>query len=65
MIVTVNDQRVEVDEDTTVAVLLDRLGFPAKGVAVAVDWAVIPRSNWGTALSDGARLEVVTAVQGG
>lgn len=65
MIVTVNDEQVEVDERTTVAALLTRFGFPDKGVAVAVDWAVLPRSGWGTTLSDGARLEVVTAVQGG
>jgi sulfur carrier protein len=65
MIVTVNDERVEVDEHTTVAALVARLGFPNRGVAVAVDWAVIPRADWDTTLSDGARLEVVTAVQGG
>ncbi|MBV8349766.1 MAG: sulfur carrier protein ThiS [Mycolicibacterium sp.] len=65
MIVTVNDERVEVDDATTVAVLLDRLGFPDKGVAVALDRSVLPRSGWQTRLSEGARLEVVTAVQGG
>ena len=65
MFVTVNDERVEVDEHTTVAALMDRLGFPDKGVAVALDYAVIPRSHWYTTLTDGARLEVVTAVQGG
>jgi sulfur carrier protein len=65
MKVTVNDQAVEVDEQTTVAALLERLGFPKKGIAVAVDWSVLPRSEWQTMLSDGARLEVVTAVQGG
>ncbi|MGH9061208.1 MAG: sulfur carrier protein ThiS, partial [Acidimicrobiales bacterium] len=32
---------------------------------VALDWSVLPRSDWATTLSDGARLEVVTAVQGG
>jgi sulfur carrier protein len=65
MIVTVNDEAVEVDEATTVASLLDSLGFPDRGVAVAVDWAVLPRSRWQTTLADGARVEVVTAVQGG
>lgn len=65
MIVTVNDNPVEVDDDTTVAALLNRLGFPDKGVAVAMDWSVLPRSGWDTTLCDGARLEVVTAVQGG
>lgn len=65
MIVTVNDQTMQVDERTTVAALLTSLGYPDRGVAVALDWAVLPRSSWDTTLSDGARLEVVTAVQGG
>jgi sulfur carrier protein len=65
MIVTVNDEDVEVAEATTVERLLQILGFPEKGVAVAIDWEVLPRSAWDTALSDGARVEVVAAVQGG
>jgi sulfur carrier protein len=65
MKVTVNDEDVEVDEKTTVAGLIERLGFPDRGIAVAVDWAVLPRSQWQTTLTDGAKLEVVTAVQGG
>lgn len=65
MKITVNDEAVEVDDETTVEALLDRLGFPAKGIAVAVDWSVLPRSQWQTTLADGARVEVVTAVQGG
>lgn len=65
MKVTVNDETVEVDNDTTVATLLDSLGFPEQGIAVAVDWSVLPRSEWETTLAEGARVEVVTAVQGG
>ncbi len=65
MIVTVNEQEVEVDEQTTIAALLESLGYPDRGVAVAVDSAVVPRSRWETTLFEGARLEVVTAVQGG
>ncbi|HET6733996.1 sulfur carrier protein ThiS [Mycobacterium sp.] len=65
MKVIVNDEDVEVDDQTTVAALLSRLGFPQKGIAVAVDWSVLPRSEWETTLADGARVEVVTAVQGG
>ncbi|OBI80020.1 sulfur carrier protein ThiS [Mycobacterium sp. 1245805.9] len=65
MIVTVNEKTVEVDERTTVAALLESLGFPGRGIAVAMDDTVLPRSNWTARLSDGARLEVVTAVQGG
>ena len=65
MRIIVNDEDVECDDHTTVAGLLERLGFNEKGIAVAVDWTVLPRSRWQTMLSDGARLEVVTAVQGG
>jgi sulfur carrier protein len=65
MIVVVNEKKVEVDERTTVAALLESLGFPDRGIAVAMDASVLPRSDWATELFDGARLEVVTAVQGG
>jgi len=65
MIVVVNEKKVEVDDQTTVGALLASLGFPDRGVAVAMDDSLLPRSNWATALFDGARLEVVTAVQGG
>ncbi len=33
MVVTVNNQRVQVDEDATVAALLNSLGYPNRGVA--------------------------------
>ena len=37
-----------------------------RGVAVAVDGEVVPRSLWqGLELEDGARVEVLTAMQGG
>ena len=65
MIVSINDETVEVADQTTVAALLENLGLPDKGIAVAVNWAVIPRSDWHTTLKHGARVEVVTAVQGG
>lgn len=65
MLVTVNGEDVQIDEDVTVAELLETRGFPQKGIAVAVDWAVLPRSEWHLTLSDGAKLEIVTAVQGG
>jgi sulfur carrier protein len=65
MIIRVNAEQLEVDDQTTVATLLQSLGYPDRGIAVAVDHALLPRSAWATALSDGAHLEVVTAVQGG
>jgi sulfur carrier protein len=68
MIVSVNAERLEVDDHMTVAALLQSLGYPDRGIAVAVDQAVLPRSAWATrlsALSAPVQLEVVTAVQGG
>lgn len=65
MRIRVNADDVEVDDQTTVAALLQSLGYPDRGIAVAVDQAVVPRSSWTTTLSDGANIEVVTAVQGG
>jgi sulfur carrier protein len=65
MIVVVNTEQLEVDDQTTVAGLLESLGYPDRGIAVAIDQAILPRSGWATTLSDGAQIEVVTAVQGG
>lgn len=65
MKVTVNDTEVTVDERTSVAALLESLGFPSKGIAVALNWAVLPRSEWDRAVPADARIDVVTAVQGG
>jgi sulfur carrier protein len=64
----VNGQSSDVAAGETVAVVLDRLGLPldARGVAVAVDGEVIPRAAWQTfALAADARVEVLTAMQGG
>ena len=63
--VTVNGVDHDVDADITVAGLLQRLDLPDQGVAVAVDGVVRPRSTWGDGVTAGARIEVLTAVQGG
>ncbi|MGH3683938.1 MAG: sulfur carrier protein ThiS [Pseudonocardiaceae bacterium] len=66
MTVTVNGQQWELSEGATLAEVLERLHAPSRGVAVALDGAVVPRVCWpGTALRHGARIDVVTAVQGG
>ena len=50
----------------TLAELLRTLGTPEQGIAVAVDGELVTREAWErTQLSDGARVEVVTAVEGG
>ena len=48
------------------AVLASGATGEARGVAVAIDGEVVPRGRWDdVALADGARVEVVQAVQGG
>ncbi|MGH3548940.1 MAG: sulfur carrier protein ThiS [Pseudonocardiaceae bacterium] len=66
MTVTVNGHCWELPNGATLAGLLERLGVPSSGVAVALDGAVLPRAAWpGIVLREGASVEVLTAVQGG
>jgi sulfur carrier protein len=67
-VIRLNGQESEVQPGETVAGVLRRLELSpeARGVAVAVDGEVIPRGGWETyVLSDEARIEVLTAIQGG
>ena len=63
--ITVNGEPRELTG--TVDELLDALGVEVRrGMAVAVDATVVPRGQWATKqVEDGARVEIVTAVQGG
>jgi sulfur carrier protein len=68
MLVRVNGQDRELEPGTTLAGLVASLrdAPQGRGVAVALDGEVVPRAQWpGTALTDGARVELVAAVQGG
>jgi sulfur carrier protein len=68
MLVIVNGEPRELVPGSTVASVIDSLrGAPdGRGVAVALDGEVVPRGRWDdTKLTDGARIEVVVAVQGG
>jgi sulfur carrier protein len=66
MTVTVNGDPRELAPGTTLADLVAVLVPAAAGIAAALNGEVIPRRAWlGTALDDGAVVEVVTAVQGG
>jgi sulfur carrier protein len=66
MQVWINGTEHELGDGARVPDVLGVLGAPASGVAVAVDGEVVPRAEWAaTALADGARVEVLTAVQGG
>ena len=66
MVVWINGERRELASDAHVLDALGALGLPRTGVAVAVDGEVVPKAHWAaTALAEGARVEVLTAVQGG
>ncbi|GAA3628751.1 sulfur carrier protein ThiS [Microlunatus ginsengisoli] len=67
MKVYVNGEPREVGEGASVAEVVAP-GEPAtpRGIAVAVDGSVVPRAQHSaTTVHEGARIEIVTAVQGG
>ena len=64
--VSVNGQPREIVAGTTVAALVRELGAGPRGIAVAIDRVVVPRSSWeDVVVEEGAHVEVVTAVAGG
>jgi sulfur carrier protein len=69
MRIVVNGSDQDVPERLTVAALVRRLpngGGEGGGVAVAIEAQVVPRSEWeGVELSEGQRVEVLGAIQGG
>ncbi|HEX4012958.1 MAG TPA: sulfur carrier protein ThiS [Candidatus Cybelea sp.] len=63
---TVNGVLQELPAEATVGALLDLLGSPRAGIAVACNDQVVPRSRFDTdLLREGDRLEIITAVAGG
>jgi len=68
MRVLVNGEATELADGATVEAAIETLDLPAagRGVAVAVDAEVVPRGQWGAhELQEGARVEVLRAIQGG
>lgn len=66
MRIVVNGEAREAAEGSTLADVLSGAGVPERGVAVAVDDQVVRRADWPRhRLTEGARVEVLTAVQGG
>jgi sulfur carrier protein len=64
--IIINGEPHTMMEAATVADVIAVLGAPPVGVAVAVDGEVVPRASWSThQLPAEARVEVLTAVQGG
>jgi sulfur carrier protein len=68
MLITVNGEDRSFPDGATVASAVAMLDVApdARGVAVALNGEVVARGRWGhTKLPEGARLEVVAAIQGG
>ena len=68
MKIILNGNSSDVRGGESVLAAVQQLGLPAdaRGVAVAVDGEVIPRAQWEVVrLSEGARVEVLSAMQGG
>ena len=65
--IRVNGEARETSAGTVVQLLRQlELGETSAGLAVAVNGAIVPRSDWaGHPLRDGDHVEVVGAVQGG
>jgi sulfur carrier protein len=66
--IVLNGERADLHAGETVIAVLAHLGLDvdARGVAVAVDGEVVPRDGWASfALGEDARVEVLTAMQGG
>ncbi|MFJ4683307.1 sulfur carrier protein ThiS [Streptomyces sp. NPDC091377] len=64
--ISVNGEPREVAPGTALDALVRALAPAPSGVAAAVNETVVPRGQWPTtALSEGDRVEVLTAVQGG
>ena len=67
MNVELNGKSVSLPDGATVAAAIEASGTPTqRGVAVALDGDVIPRSEWeSTPLAEGQKVEVLAAIQGG
>jgi sulfur carrier protein len=67
-VITLNGERSDLHPGTTITTAVVRAGLDpqARGVAVAVDGEVVPRAAWESfALAADARVELLTAMQGG
>jgi sulfur carrier protein len=63
---TINGHLRDLPDQLTVSALLDLLGSPRAGIAVARNDRVVRRTEYDTArLRDGDRVEIITAVAGG
>ncbi|WP_328912923.1 MULTISPECIES: sulfur carrier protein ThiS [unclassified Streptomyces] len=64
--VLVNGERRALEQPVALDALVATFTAAPSGVAAALNETVVPRGRWAaTALADGDRVEILTAVQGG
>ncbi|MGE7389235.1 sulfur carrier protein ThiS [Streptomyces sp. NPDC004126] len=66
MTISVNGEPREIAAGTTLDAVVATLTTAPSGVAAALNETVVPRGQWpATAVDEGDRIEILTAVQGG
>lgn len=66
MKILINNKPLEVKSGATLVDLATQLELPKDGIAVAIDYKVIPRIYWGsTVLGENEELIILEAVSGG
>jgi sulfur carrier protein len=66
MTIILNDTPHEAPEGTSLATFIESLGLKQHGIAVAIDYEVVPKDQWtNLILSDRMELMLIHAVSGG
>lgn len=66
MIITVNNQNLEIEDNISIQELLIHLNTPEKGLAVAINNNIIPLAKWSVSiLHKSDKLLLIRASQGG
>ncbi|MDR0699090.1 MAG: sulfur carrier protein ThiS [Tannerella sp.] len=66
MKIKLNDKVYELTDVTTLGSFMERLDIPLQGIAVAIDYEVVPKDRWHeTVLEDNMELMMIHAVSGG
>lgn len=66
MEVILNDKPCEVKDNTSLADFVRSLGLEQEGIAIAVNYEVVPKDQWAqTMLADKMELMLIHAVSGG
>ena len=64
--VNLNDKPHEVEQVTTLKMFMTNLSIPLEGIAIAIDYEVIPKTKWDEImLTNGMSMIMIQAVSGG